>query len=288
MGLFAGDLREASLTLRLAAGAALRAGRPDLARHLLDTAPAPDWVTVLPDIFGPELEALAAGSVRAVGVAGSTAAAIRQARALLDAGVAPGVARTDPPTPPTPPGAALVRRGDVWETNFAGHTARVRHVKGLVDLVVLLGRPEQEVHCLELIGAADVGGSAGPALDDQARRAYQQRIRELQEEVDEAQADNDPVRAERAETELDALVEQLSAAFGIGGRARSSGSAAERARSAVTWRIRSAIRRIEDLHPELGRHLRNAVRTGTWCAYRPETPVEWELVTRVEPGRSRM
>ena len=32
----------------------------------------------------------------------------------------------------------------------------------------------------------------------------------------------------------------------------------------------------------LGRHLENAVRTGTWCSYRPEAPVAWEL----DQGRS--
>lgn len=30
-------------------------------------------------------------------------------------------------------------------------------------------------------------------------------------------------------------------------------------------------------HPALGRHLREAVRTGTWCTYRPETPIHWQL-----------
>ena len=55
-------------------------------------------------------------------------------------------------------------------------------------------------------------------------------------------AANDPARAERAEDELDALVEQLSQAFGLSGRARARGSAAERARTTVTSRVRAAIR----------------------------------------------
>ena len=73
------------------------------------------------------------------------------------------------------------------------------------------------------------------------------------------------------------MVEQLSGAFGLGGRARTAGSSAERARSAVTARIRAAIRKLADLHPELGRHLANAVRTGTWCSYQPETDVRWTV-----------
>jgi hypothetical protein len=43
----------------------------------------------------------------------------------------------------------------------------------------------------------------------------------------------------------------------------------------VTWRIRSALTKIEDAHPALGRHLRNSVRTGTFCSYRPERMVDW-------------
>src|SRR5690606_9095235 len=102
----------------------------------------------------------------------------------------------------------------------------------------------------------------------------------LQAELEEARAAHDPARAERAEAELDALVAQLSAAFGLGGRQRRMGASAERARSTVAWRLRAAIRRIGEAHPELGRHLANAVRTGTFCAYRPETPVAWQLRTR--------
>lgn len=75
---------------------------------------------------------------------------------------------------------------------------------------------------------------------------------------------------------MDALVDQLVEGLGLGGRARAKGSSAERARSAVTQRIRSTIRRLEDQHPALGRHLRASVRTGTYCAYEPEVPTRWQ------------
>jgi hypothetical protein len=100
---------------------------------------------------------------------------------------------------------------------------------------------------------------------------------ELQAEIDEAQAANDPARADHAQVELDALVEHLSAALGLRGRARGTGTSAERARSAVTYRIRAAIKRIQDVHPDLARHLDHSVRTGTWCVYRPEMPVTWAV-----------
>ena len=142
------------------------------------------------------------------------------------------------------PGAALEWEGATWAVSWGGKTSRVRDSKGLRDLAILLSRPQQEVHCLELVGGSDVGASPGPALDEQARRAYEQRIRDLQSDIDEAKEMADTGRAERAEEELDALVQQLSEAFGLTGRSRATGSAAERARSAVSWRIRAAIRNL--------------------------------------------
>jgi hypothetical protein len=155
----------------------------------------------------------------------------------------------------------------------------VRHLKGLEDLALLFARPLQEIHCLELMGAEVVAQSGVPGLDDRARREYQARVRGLQQEIDDARSANDPLRAERAEAELDALIQQLSAAFGLARRPRPTGSTAERARTAVTWRIRTAIKRLGETHPELGRHLENAVRTGTWCTYQPEAAVEWKIET---------
>ena len=45
---------------------------------------------------------------------------------------------------------------------------------------------------------------------------------------------------------------------------------AERARSAVSKRIRAAMHRIHAHHPALGRHLMFSIRTGRRCAYLPD------------------
>jgi hypothetical protein len=49
----------------------------------------------------------------------------------------------------------------------------------------------------------------------------------------------------------------------------------ERARKAVTNRIRATIARVGAVHAGLGRHLDNAVRTGAQCNYRPDRPTRW-------------
>jgi hypothetical protein len=73
------------------------------------------------------------------------------------------------------------------------------------------------------------------------------------------------------------LLGVLSSASGLGGRGRRRGESAERARSTVTQRVRDAIARIEAVDPELGQHLRHAVKTGTYCSYAPEQPTRWQL-----------
>ena len=50
----------------------------------------------------------------------------------------------------------------------------------------------------------------------------------------------------------------------------------ERARKAVSNRIRQTIARISAVHGVLGRHLDNAVHTGIRCKYRPERPIRWD------------
>jgi TolB-like protein/tetratricopeptide (TPR) repeat protein len=173
--------------------------------------------------------------------------------------------------------ARFRREGAVWRLEFDELSVQLTHQKGFSDLARLLDRPGVEVHCLELADRpAETTGTA-PQFDERARREIQARARELQHDIDEADAAHDLGRAEQAREELDQIVELLSGALGLNGRSRALGSAAERARSAVTWRIRSAVKKIAKAHPQLGRHLENAVRTGTFCLYQPERPVAWNF-----------
>ncbi|HEY5881407.1 MAG TPA: hypothetical protein VIU11_21035 [Nakamurella sp.] len=172
--------------------------------------------------------------------------------------------------------ARLVDRGQFWEVTFAGRTAHLRASKGMTDIGLLLSDPGREIHCLQLMGAVVEEPSTGEVLDQRARSTYEQRIRDLQEDIDAAEADHDYSRADRSRLEMDALVDHLTAALGLSGRARRSGGSAERARSAVTQRIRSAIRGVDDAHAEFARHLETAITTGTYCMYRPENPVHWK------------
>jgi hypothetical protein len=60
---------------------------------------------------------------------------------------------------------------------------------------------------------------------------------------------------------------------GLGGRDRRAGGASERARVNVTRAIADGIKRIREHSPALARHLNAAIRTGTFCVYRPPDAV---------------
>jgi hypothetical protein len=115
----------------------------------------------------------------------------------------------------------------------------------------------------------------GRVIDETARNQYKDRILDLQEELADAERMSDFIRFEKVQEEYDRLIEHLSQALNLKGKIRKTGSTVEKARSAVTWRIRSAVARIEQYHPQLGAHLSNSIKTGTLCSYKPERQVRW-------------
>jgi hypothetical protein len=148
----------------------------------------------------------------------------------------------------------------------------MRAVRGFDYLHRLLAQPGQTISAVELVtdGAATVIQSdSGPQLDRQAAVAYRQRLTQLAAELGEAQDWADLGRVEALIGEREALLAELGSAAGLGGRQRATGSTAERARVAATKAIATAITRIETVEPTLAAHLRDAIRTGTDCTYRP-------------------
>jgi hypothetical protein len=185
------------------------------------------------------------------------------------------------PRPPAAdrPGASMRRQGPVWHLSFAGREATVPHSKGLVDIARLLAGAGSEIHVLELVDAGDRSGSAGQLADRQAIEAYRQRLADLGAEADDAERDNDPERRVRAELERQAVLDELGRVSGTGGRPRQfANHPAERARKAVTGRVRDAIGKLDAVLPELAAHLQRSIVTGTYCRYRPDT-TGWDIDT---------
>jgi hypothetical protein len=182
--------------------------------------------------------------------------------------------------------------GDFWTIAYEDKHLRLKDAKGLQYIAHLLRHEGQELHAAELaagIAAASAPalggerevshglGDAGEVLDAQARSDYRRRLGDLQEEAEEATRWGDIGRAAKLREEIEFLTEELAAAVGLGGRVRKVGDVADRARKAVTSRIRETIARILREHPTLGRHLGNAIRTGLFCSYRPDRTPGWEV-----------
>lgn len=169
------------------------------------------------------------------------------------------------------------RTGDTWTICFDRRTIHVRHAKGLADLRILVARPGQAVEALELYAGADAPRPSAPepVVDRKALAAYRSRLAELAEELEQAEGLADLGRSERIQAERQALLEHLGQITGLGGRVRTGTSPAERARKAVSARIRDAITKISAHHPELAAHLEAAITTGSRCMYKPAQPVAW-------------
>ena len=172
-----------------------------------------------------------------------------------------------------------------WSVGRDGATAVLPDVKGLHYIRHLLQRPGMDVEAVDL--AAAVAGHPGVTIsqgdadliDAQAVSAYRARLADIDAELSEAESWADGSRSGRLRLEREALLDEIAAATGLGGRRRQFTSAQERARIAVRKAIVSALQRIEQHDSSLARQLRDCVRTGSACRYDPDParPVAWVL-----------
>jgi pimeloyl-ACP methyl ester carboxylesterase len=175
----------------------------------------------------------------------------------------------------------FIREAEVWTIAFGGRSCHLKHARGLADLSVLLSRPGQEIFAVQLMEGAEAPPSvpppADPILDERARATIRNRLSQLDRSLADAEASGDAAAAERDQNERDALLRELRVTTGLGGRRRALVDPVERARKAVSGRIRDSIEKIREALPELARHLDDAITTGRSCVYNPPTPTGWRL-----------
>ena len=246
-------------TIPLSAGVELAAALPNASLQTLEGSAHVPWLGDVEEMLRATTSFLTAGEAH-------------------DAGPA-----TPAPVPPQAqtPDARWERSGDLWTLSFAGTTVHVKQARGLEDLAKLLSCPDQEIHATALY-QGDVHGNletlgSDPVLDEQAIASFRARLKDFEVGAEEARDRGDVDGAERLLAARDQLAQQLRGATGLGGRRRKLGDAAERARKAVTARVRASIQKIEEVHPQLGSHLRAQVSTGSFCCYRATPDVRWLL-----------
>ncbi len=195
-----------------------------------------------------------------------------------------GPAAAPPPGPP--PGQNVFRRyGQAWQVRFAGGGEFILlPTKGAAYLHLLLGSPGVSLSAVDMAArlAKEPGryalGSAGPLIDGEARAAFRARFVQLKEELEDAQACNDPGREARVRKDMTWLLEQIKKGRALGGRLRpAAGDDRERVRIAVANAIARAVREIGRQDAALAKHLRPPrLRCGHHPCYQPPPGTTWE------------
>jgi tetratricopeptide (TPR) repeat protein len=210
-----------------------------------------------------------------------TSLAQRLARCLDIPADRPAAATKAPPSAPAAAGTPavsyfrVVPDGEIWICECNGTSFRLRDSRGIQMLARLVAAPGIDIHVLDLMGPAPAeqavdSGDSGDALDPRGRQEYRLRLESLRAQLEEAESHHDLAGAEAAREEIEQLSAELARAFGLGGRARRIGSNVERARVNVQRRLKHAVDRISRECPEAGKHLDWAIRTGSFCSYRPD------------------
>ncbi len=130
------------------------------------------------------------------------------------------LSRWQPPSAAALTSLRLSPTGDgFWLVGTGSQSTPVKTLKGYSYLRELLRRPGIPVAAIDLVtagaGAVEQPG-LGPVLDSSALRSYRQRLHDLDADIAEAGDWSDPARREALEAERDALVDELTAAAGLG------------------------------------------------------------------------
>jgi len=174
--------------------------------------------------------------------------------------------------------ARLYLDGEFWTLQAGGATLRLRDGKGLRHLADL-------ARSANTATSDDVAANAKPVEDRRAQphaappAGLRERLRELDEELEEAEALHDIERAARARRELQRIERDVAQRIGAGdvGASEDAAASAERARVNVTRALRATLKRISGRAPELGRYLDLSVTTGMSCTFAPAHGFELQV-----------
>ena len=172
----------------------------------------------------------------------------------------------------TVPVGQMTVESNVWHLRFGHEHAQLADTIGVRRLVQLLERPFVDIPVADLIGGLDQS-SRQDLMDSVALRSYRDRVSELRAEIDDADDNNDIVRAERARTDLDTLLEHITTDVALGQRSRQFTNSQERARVAVRKSLSRVFDEIAQQSPRLGALFVNSVRTGNICRFEPCDPL---------------
>jgi hypothetical protein len=177
-------------------------------------------------------------------------------------------------------GYVFQRRGKHRMLAFNSEIEITSETNGNWYIEQLLAKPNVAFRCTQLesllsgLAEETSTGSIGEVVDMETLKGYHNRLREIDEELEEAIRFNDPARQEKLGDERQAILKQLQSAQGLGGRVRQQFDA-ERSRKTVCRAISRAIEAIQKVHPDLGHHLDKSINLGLEVSYYHEVVIDW-------------
>jgi hypothetical protein len=131
--------------------------------------------------------------------------------------------------------------------------------------------------------SAQGADSAGPILNRHGLQKFRERLKELDQELEDAKANHDHAAQERLEAEKIELIKELQRAVSPspkGGldtdkKLRQIAAGSKKDRDSVRNAINRDLEKIERKDLSLGRHLRNSLKLQDLFVYQPEPPVAW-------------
>jgi hypothetical protein len=177
----------------------------------------------------------------------------------------------------------MLRKGDGWLIQFEGDDTYVKESIGVSYISYLLESPKLAFTAYELIdlregrppsrvGLPQVHGG----IDEKTVRSLQHRLREISEDILEAETFDHTLEVERLTREKEKIENYLRQERGLGGREKEDPDR-KKARNSVSRAITRALDGICKESEKLGEHLKERIDTGFYCQYRGEKLV-WTVV----------
>jgi TolB-like protein/tetratricopeptide (TPR) repeat protein len=98
--------------------------------------------------------------------------------------------------------AYFLKETAAWKLAYDGSAVQVPEVKGFYDICKMLSQPRQLFHCAEMMGTT-MNGKGEKLLDAKSRKQYQEKILELQSEIQESENNSNFSRVEKLQEEYD-------------------------------------------------------------------------------------
>ena len=174
--------------------------------------------------------------------------------------------------------------GDYWEVRFQGQTKHISNCAGFSYIRLLLreqGRAFTTTEFLSLHTGKPVTLAGGDKqLDEEGKRRYGDRLKDIEEQLQRAKNNNDVGEQENLEDEKAAIITEIEKATGFGKRSKELNPELGKQRISIGNAIGRGIDKIAVHVPKLAEHLRESIsnpHSSTSLSYRPSEVIDWVL-----------